>query len=356
MDKNLLIMKLKEWSLTDLFKQFIRDSYSGKRMRKDGKKIKPQTIANYETVLNLLLEFEEFKATPIVITSITSRNKRMLLSERKYWNRFFKEFTDFLFTKKHCHDNYVGLVIKIVRIFFNYLSSEKFLAVGDFYKKFYVYKEEVPIITLFPDQLKFLINNKEFEEGLTDALKRTKDIFVLGSTVGLRFSDLFSITFNNIERVGNSSYLCVKSIKTETVTRIKLPEYALDIIEKFSYKKEKRKTILPPISKNQFNKNLKVLAEKAGWTHFVDKKRSRRGKEMDVPKRSGTSSLRFCDLISSHVMRRTAVSTMLMLGMPEHAVKKISGHAENSKAFYRYVNLVQSYLDTYIDKVYEQLV
>ena len=47
---------------------------------------------------------------------------------------------------------------------------------------------------------------------------------------------------------------------------------------------------------------------------------------------------------------------MLMLGMPEHAVKKISGHAENSKAFYRYVNLVQSYLDTYIDKVYEQLV
>ena len=32
-------MKLKEWSLTDLFKQFIRDSYSGKRMRKDGKKL-----------------------------------------------------------------------------------------------------------------------------------------------------------------------------------------------------------------------------------------------------------------------------------------------------------------------------
>ena len=70
----------------------------------------------------------------------------------------------------------MGLVIKIVRIFSITCHRKSFLAVGDFYKKFYVYKEEVPIITLFPDQLKFLINNKEFEEGLTDALKRTKDI------------------------------------------------------------------------------------------------------------------------------------------------------------------------------------
>ena len=51
-------------------------------------------------------------------------------------------------------------------------------------------------------------------------------------------------------------------------------------------------------------------------------------------------------------MRRTAITTMLMLGMAEHVVKKISGHAANTKAFYRYVNLVQSYLDHEVDKVF----
>jgi len=51
-------------------------------------------------------------------------------------------------------------------------------------------------------------------------------------------------------------------------------------------------------------------------------------------------------------MRRTAITTMLILGMPEHVVRKISGHAADGKAFYRYVNFVQSYLDTEIDKVH----
>ena len=63
---------------------------------------------------------------------------------------------------------------------------------------------------------------------------------------------------------------------------------------------------------------------------------------------------RFCDLVSSHVMRRTAITTMLMLGMKEHAVKQISGHSNDSKSFYRYVNLVQSYLDNEMDEVFNK--
>jgi hypothetical protein len=36
-------------------------------------------------------------------------------------------------------------------------------------------------------------------------------------------------------------------------------------------------------------------------------------------------------------------------------VRKISGHAVGSKAFYRYVNFAQGYLDEEIDKVHEKL-
>ncbi len=42
-------------------------------------------------------------------------------------------------------------------------------------------------------------------------------------------------------------------------------------------------------------------------------------------------------------------------GMPEHVVRKISGHAASSKAFYLYVNLVQSYLSHKVDKVFDKL-
>ena len=54
-------------------------------------------------------------------------------------------------------------------------------------------------------------------------------------------------------------------------------------------------------------------------------------------------------------MRRTAITTMLCLGMPEHLVRKISGHAANSKEFFRYVLLSQSFIDQETDLMFEKL-
>ena len=55
------------------------------------------------------------------------------------------------------------------------------------------------------------------------------------------------------------------------------------------------------------------------------------------------------------MMRRTAITTMILLGMPESLVRKISGHAPGSKEFYRYVKYTQNYLDEHTDKVFEKL-
>jgi intergrase/recombinase len=54
-------------------------------------------------------------------------------------------------------------------------------------------------------------------------------------------------------------------------------------------------------------------------------------------------------------MRKTAISTMLSLGMPEHIVRKISGHAANSKEFFRYVKMAQNVIDKEADKVFDQI-
>jgi integrase len=58
-------------------------------------------------------------------------------------------------------------------------------------------------------------------------------------------------------------------------------------------------------------------------------------------KKGSVSKTRFCDLMSSHMMRRTAITTMLILGMPEHMVRNVSGHTDNSGSFYRYVQILK---------------
>lgn len=54
-------------------------------------------------------------------------------------------------------------------------------------------------------------------------------------------------------------------------------------------------------------------------------------------------------------MRRTAITTLLSLGMPELLVRKVSGHAPNSREFFKYVALAQSYLDEETTKAYNRL-
>jgi integrase len=213
----------------------------------------------------------------------------------------------------------------------------------------------VPIITLSSEQLRFLVHNKDFEESLPPHLQTSKDVFVFGCTVALRVSDIFLLQPGNIHTVDGKYFLSVKTRKTGAEMRIKLPDYAYTILKKYSADK-KSKTIFPPLSLSQFNKNIRRIAEQAGWTDTIGKARERQGINKKVFRAANAKKeYRFCDLITSHTMRRTAITTMLMYGMPEHLVKLISGHAGNSKAFYRYVNFVQSFADNELDKVHEKI-
>ena len=349
-------MLTKEYELIPLFKKFISYSYKGKRLKPDGSRIKPQTVNNYNYVLHYLQDYEVEYETVLRIKLINGNNKRLFTTERNYWRKFYQQFTQFMYHKKNCYDNYVGTVIKVIRIFFNFLNKDMAIPTGLFYKNFYVCRENIPVVTLLPGQLQFLINNCQFEKKLTRPLEKAKNIFVFGCTVALRFSDLFAIKFTDIEKIGPCYYLPVTTQKTGTAVRIKLPAYAVDIITKFKEMSKGRKTIFPPIPLNRFNKQLKTIVELAGWTNDLDRQRTKRGVSIKIIGKEGRSQYRFCDLVSSHTMRRTAITTMLMLGMKEHIVRKISGHADNSKSFYRYVNLVQSYLDNEMDEIFGRLV
>jgi len=50
-------------------------------------------------------------------------------------------------------------------------------------------------------------------------------------------------------------------------------------------------------------------------------------------------------------MRRTAITNLLSMGMPETMVRKLSGHSANSKEFYRYVEYAQYAIDQEIDRI-----
>lgn len=335
--------------LIPLFENFINLSNNGKRRKKNGERITKKSIQKYAYALKHLREFEIQKKFDLRICSNKKLNYREFVSEKNYWKKFYNQFTKYLYKEKDCYDNYVGTNIKIIRTFFKYLEEEKNFYLRPYYTNFYVRKENVNIFTLTYERLHFLIHNREFEDSLTPGRRRIKDVFVFGCTVGLRISDIYDLKVINVKKIDTNYYLEKRSLKTKTHTKIKLPEYAVKIFKKYA-RKRRSGYLFPKISVINFNKNLKQIGFEAGWTENVIKYREKMG----IVKKSA-STKKFYEIMSSHMMRRTAISTMLILGMNENAVRSISGHSNNSAAFYRYVNYVQAYLDKEIDIVHNKL-
>ncbi|WP_158281912.1 tyrosine-type recombinase/integrase [Winogradskyella wandonensis] len=340
----------KPTQLLPLFQRFIRDTETGKRLKKNGEKIKPQSIQNYKYVLNNLHNFSIESGFELRICDASKLTKREYTSEKNYWKKFYKKFTEYLYNNG-CHDNYVGTNIKVIRTFFNYLKNDRDFFTGDFQRLFYVRTEDIEVLVLSPEQLKFLIHDTEFEESLSKGLKRIKDIFVFGCTTGLRFSDIFLLTNKNFEQQNNEWYLKIKSQKTKTFSFIKLPSYAVVIFLKHKSRSNKQ-PLFQPISLFNFNKHIKKIGEKAGFDTPIEFTREIRGKTLKKHKNKQTL---FYQKMSSHMMRRTAITTLLILGMPEHLVRKISGHSQSSNSFNRYVHYAQAYMDREIDKVHSKL-
>lgn len=336
-----------------LFKQFLKESETGKRLKKNGERLRPQSIKNYSIVLKNIMDFCSETSFELRICDASRLNRRELLTEKNYWKKFYQKFINFMY-KRGCHDNYVGVNIKIIRVFFNYLKNDKDMFTGDFQRLFYVRKEEIEIFVLSPEQLKFLIHDKEFEQSLTPMHQRVKDIFVFGCTTGLRYSDIFMLTNKNFAKMENVWYLKIKSQKTKTFSYIKLSDYAVKIYEKHQ-PEDSISSVFGKICLPNFNRYLKKIGELAGYTHLVEVSREKQGKADIITKKEDNSKNRFCDKMSSHMMRRTAITTLLILGMPEHLVRKISGHSQASSSFNRYVHYAQSYMDDEIAKVYSKL-
>jgi site-specific recombinase XerD len=335
--------------ILDLFKKFISETRNGKRLQKNGKMVSASGLKNYEALLSNLVKFFASGPNEFLINTNYKYSKRNFDKEKRTYKRFYKQFTDFLYAKG-CTDNYVGMLVKTMRSFFIYLQNAKGFETGGFYREFYANREETPVVVLSREQLQFMIMDQQFEEKLLPHLKVSKDVFVVGCTIGLRFSDLMTLTLKNLEKIDDKVYICTKSKKTSTYTRIKLPDYAIQVMNRY---KGRQKTLLPVISLNQFNKNLKALGELAGWTYETGKERSKRGVRKEIKKNG--KAYRFCDLMSSHVMRRTAITTLLIHGMPESMVRKISGHTANSKEFYKYVKYSETFLDQATDAAFERL-
>lgn len=342
----------KQLLLLPEFQKFIVSSSTGRRMMPSGRKVRTGTIVQYQYAYYLLEEFAQTQAEPLRILLLHRSSLRLLQKEKNYWNRFYKKFSLFLYFQKKYYDRYVSHVFKIIKTFFNYLTVEKSFPIGEFHRRFRIHVESFTPVILSPTQLRYLIIDKPFEESLPLYLQRIKDIFVFGCTVALRYQDLMQLKKDNIQYNPESVSVVLHTQKTGAEIKVPLPGYAIDIVNKYS--KKAGRFVLPRIAGPNLNLHIKTLMKKAGWDYVIPKVRHKQNEPVEIKTKAG-KSFRFYDHITAHTMRRTAITTLLLMGVEETFVRRISGHAPGSKEFYRYVVVVQDYLNVKVKEAHIRL-
>ena len=108
----------KVYCFLSLFKKFIEDSKKGKRLQPNGKKFTKGTISNYTNTFSLLQDFSEQKKFDLRISSVKRLSARETEAEKNYWKKFYKKFSDYLYSEVGCYDNYAGQCFKNIKVFF----------------------------------------------------------------------------------------------------------------------------------------------------------------------------------------------------------------------------------------------
>ena len=219
-------------------------------------------------------------------------------------------------------ENYMSGVFKEVRAFFNWAYKNKIIDSFPF-EGFEMPSEQYgsPVYLTLDDV--DVIARADFSDD--KELEIQRDIFVFQCNVGCRIGDLLRLKKRDIIN-GAVEYIPTKTIKERAKTVVvPLNAIAMSIVEK--YNDVPGDQLLPFISSQNYNENIKTILEKAGITYLVTKLDSVTRTESKVP---------INEMASSHMARRTFIGNIYKLVKDPNLVSALTGHAEGSRAFNRY--------------------
>ncbi len=154
-------------------------------------------------------------------------------------------------------------------------------------------------------------------------LTQVRDIFIFQCLTGARVGDMSKWTTANIQN-NVLSYIAgkTKENKPKTLT-VPLSAKAIEILTRYNMPDGR---LLPFISDQKYNDYLKELFDFVGLTRTVTRQH---------PTTREPENVRLCDIVSSHMARRTFVGG-LFGKVDSSIISAMSGHVEGSKAFARY--------------------
>lgn len=266
--------------------------------------MRTNTMKSYKQTARNLREYEQ--------------EKNIKLTFERIDIDFHANFIQYLKGKNYSV-NSIGDRIKVLKSILRASHERGLHDNTDYQKKAFTRpKEETTAVYLNDDEL-MRIYNLDLSDN--KKLDNVRDWFIIASYTGLRFSDLSSLTNNNIK----DDVIEIKTSKTGATVTIPLHSYVKQILEKHKFS-------LPKIVSNQkFNEYIKNVAEEAKINDpvLMEEIRGNLKTQKAEPKHK---------LITAHTARRSFATNAFLAGVPTIQIMKLTGH-KTEKVFMTYIKI-----------------
>lgn len=295
-------------SLYAFIEQYMRESKPQKRAK---------TIKSYNTTLNRLTDFSNKYHLGEDFASIKLD--------------FYNKFVHFLLTEKKYSINGAGTHIKNLKLFMGEsLDRGLHNNTAFHHAKFKNLKEDKEQIWLNIKEIKAIY---KLDLTYTQRLENVRDIFIVGCSTGLRFSDFSRLKKEHI--ISDNIEIVPQKTKTISLNPVVVPilGYVPEIFAKYERKIGK---ILPRVPTNQkmnvYLKEIGLLAKINELTKNPRYKENDPDKEKPfVPKYA---------LISTHTARRSFATNAYLMEIPIYYIMQVTGH-KTETAFLRYIRMTR---------------
>ncbi|KAA9338952.1 site-specific integrase [Adhaeribacter soli] len=263
-----------------------------------------------------------FKALKINLTEFQEQNKTLYITFEGINNVFLDKYKNFLISKKY-HNTTVWKRIRIFKEFLNYYLKAEVHNNTKF--KDYKFKaakgNKEQVITLSLEELQKV---KGIDFHFSKRLDYVRDLFLIQSFTGLRFSDVIRLSKANIK----NGMITTNIEKTKTATHtLPLNSIVKELLEKYDYQLRK-------ISNVKYNQYIKEVCSFVPELRNVETIIHYNGNE------TIKNEIERYKLITTHTARRNFVTVLFEKNVNPALIMKWTGH-KSLNEFMKYLNTRQ---------------
>lgn len=332
-----------EFELVNLCKKYLKDAKTGEVVKKDGSRIKPNTLRSYEFAIRTLVSYS--KSVPKLdllefnMNVIVDLEKKRAKASR--WNRHFNGLVAFM-TQSKFKASTMGSVILILGIIIKHYSKELFLFTPELP---HIKTHEKPIVVLPPDFIKKFLNDYSSVNG---EQKYAWEVCATIMVTTMRISDVLTLSWKDLTDKDGGLFISKMNKKTGAHTTMALPKVLSDIYRS-NYKEFG--DIFSPVEGDKTSsiyKNSPLI-----MSRYKELQNDVTISEMGLDGELITTTKPLYEYVRPHMLRKTAITSMLVNGVSESHVKFASGHSDKSQAFERYRGFIERNFNNEISSYYE---